>query len=302
VPDLVHSNGNDNHFVLETDENSQSLIRFGDGINGKRIQDTDKIICYYQIGKGTDGNLGSDMLVDFAKDKFPFIKKCWNPFNVTNGRDAEPIDEIIRKVPEAYKIKQLRAITLKDYEKIVEKISGVSKAAAKYMWTGSWRTVQIAIDPVGKTTLDRNLIKTITTSLDAIKLIGEDYEIRLPEYVPLEIHVLFCVQPEYWTEDVIKVVEAEFSDGYTLDGKIAFFNPDVWTFGQELRASQIIGRVQSVQGVDYVIDIQMNRWNQPTSGIPGIIKVKPNEIIKVKNNPSHLEEGFIDFKAKGGRQ
>ena len=46
----------------------------------------------------------------------------------------------------------------------------------------------------------------------------------------------------------------------------------------------------------------MNRWNQPTSNIPGIIKVRPNEIIKVKNNPSHLEEGFIDFKAKGGRQ
>jgi len=302
APDLVHSSENHNHFVLETDENNQSILRFGDGINGKRIQDTDEIVCYYQIGKGTDGNIGSDTLIDFDKKKFPFIKKCWNPFNVTNGRDAEPIEEIIRKVPEAYKIKQLRAVTLKDYEQIVEKIPGVSKAAAKYMWTGSWRTVQIAVDPIGKTTLDRNLVNRIAASLDATKLIGEDYEIRLPEYVPLEIHVSFCVHSDYWTEDVLKVVEAEFSDGYTHDGKVAFFNPDIWTFGQELRASQIIGRIQSVQGVDYVIDIQMNRWNQPTSGIPGIIKIRPNEVIKVKNNPSHMEEGFIDFKAKGGRQ
>ena len=110
MPDLVHSNGNDKHFVLETDENRQSILRFGNGINGKRIQDTDEIICYYQIGKGIDGNIGSDILIDFDKDKFPFIKKCWNPFNVTNGRDVEPIEEIIRKVPEAYKIRHFELL------------------------------------------------------------------------------------------------------------------------------------------------------------------------------------------------
>ena len=40
-------------------------------------------------------------------------------------------------------------MTLADYVRRAEEVPGVSRAVARYAWTGSWRTVRIVIDPVG---------------------------------------------------------------------------------------------------------------------------------------------------------
>jgi hypothetical protein len=170
------------------------------------------------------------------------------------------------------------------------------------MWTGSWRTVRVTIDPVGTTTLTPELREGVARYLDAVRLIGEDLEIRSPQFVPLDILVSLCIASDYWPEDVRFVLEQEFSDGYTSDGRMAFFHPDRWTFGQGLWASQIIGRAQSVEGVDYVIGVKMKRWNEATPGTPDLAEVRPNEILQVRNDPDHMERGFIKFDLKGGRQ
>ncbi|MEW6417499.1 MAG: baseplate J/gp47 family protein [Nitrospirota bacterium] len=306
VISLIHSDDSDeqgDHFIVETDEIGKSLIRFGNGINGKELPEGAVVHCTYQIGKGLDGNIGADKLINFDKTVFSEIEECWNPFDVTNGRAPEPVEEIIRRVPEAYRFRQLRAVTLKDYVDRAEELDEVSRASARYMWTGSWRTVQIAIDPVGTTELKDEVRKKIARHLDAVRLIGEDMEIRPPRFVPLKINVSLCIHPDYWPEDIKYVLEQEFSDGFTPDGRMGFFHPDLWTFGQELRTSQIIGRVQAVKGVDHVISVAMKRWGEVTSGEEGIIKVRPNEIIQVKNDRDHMEKGFIFFDdIKGGRQ
>jgi hypothetical protein len=305
VIDLIHSDDSDeqgDHFIVETDELRQSTIRFGNGTNGKQVPDGAEIYCFYQIGHGPDGNIGADKLTHFDNANFPEIEFCWNPFDVTNGRDRESREEFIRRIPEAYRLRQLRAITLKDYIDRAEELAEVSRASARYGWTGSWRSVRIAIDPVGTTELEDDLRRKIAGHLDAVRLIGDDLEIRPPRFIPLEIHVNLCIHPGYWPEDIREILEQEFSDGFTPDGRMAFFHPDRWTFGKALRASQIIGRVQSVKGVDHVTSLGMRRWNAVTPGTADIIEVRTNEIIQVKNNPDHLEEGFIFFNIKGGRQ
>lgn len=305
VISLIHSDNGDeqgDHFMVETDEEGKSLIRFGNGINGKKLPDGAVVYCSYQIGRGIDGNIGADKVVNFDRTAFPEIEECWNPFDVTDGRAPEPVAEIIRRVPETYRFRQLRAVNLKDYVDRAKELPKVSNAAARYAWTGSWRTVQITIDPAGTTVLDDELRKEIEGYLNAVRLIGEDLEIRPPRFVPLEIHVSLCLHPDYWPEDIKSILEQEFSDGYTPDGRMAFFHPDLWTFGQELRESQIIGRVQLIEGVDHVIAVTMKRWNEVTPGTAGVIEVRPNEIIQVKNDPDHREKGSIDFNVKGGRQ
>ena len=210
--------------------------------------------------------------------------------------------EIIRRVPEAFLARQLRAVTLEDYIKRAEEISEVSRAAACYQWTGSWRSVRITIDPAGTVELADALVNKIRRHLEAIRLIGEDLEIRPPVYVPLRIYLEICVRPDYWVEDVRFLLEQEFSDGYTPDGRRAFFHPDEWTFGQALHASQILGRVQAILGIDFVKTINLARWNETTPATLDVIEVKPNEIILVENNPDHMERGMITFDVKGGRR
>jgi hypothetical protein len=305
VINLIHSDDSaelGNHFMVETDEYLQSIIRFGNGINGKELPENSIVECSYQLGLGPVGNIGFDKLVNYDTNNFPRIVDCWNPFAVTNGRGPEPKTEIIRRAPEAYRFKQLRAVTLKDYVDRAEELQGVSKASARYIWTGSWRSVQIAIDPLGTTELTDELRKKLSKHLDAVRLIGEDLELRPPIFIPLEINMKLCIHQDYWVEDIRNLLEQTFSDGYSPDGEMAFFHPDRWTFGQELRASQIIGAVQKVQGVDHVLSLKMNRMNETKSKSIDVLSVRSNEIIQVKNDRDHREKGYIYFDIKGGRR
>jgi hypothetical protein len=323
VPNLIHSDASDengDHFVVETDEQGLSLIRFGNGTNGKRLPEGAVVACDFQFGAGLAGNIGLDKLVNFDRAAPAVISQvgispkttldatqgtlldCWNPFDVTDGRAPEPASEIIRRVPEAYRARQLRAVTLKDYVRRAQEVGGVSRAAASYAWTGSWRTVRITIDPAGTNTLSDALRRDVARYLEAVRLIGEDLEIRPPLFVPLDIRVALCADPGCWPEDLRFQLEQEFSASFTPDGRKGFFHPDSWTFGQPLYASQITGRIQKVEGVEHVISVTVKRWNAPTPPADEITRLRPNEIIQVLSDPDHLERGFIFFDIRGGRQ
>lgn len=312
---FIESDEDEVCFIVETDEEGQSSIRFGNGTNGKKLPENSEVWCHYQIGIGQEGNLGANTLtkIPFHQPKLLYIERCWNPRDVRNGRDPEPVEEIIRNVPEAYRERQLRAVTvneyLDDYEKRAQEHKKVAHARAAYRWMGSWRIVQINIDPIGTTELlEASLHKELLQHIETVKLIGDQIIIRPAQFVPLEINVTVCIHPDYWIEDVREQIEAEFSDGFTPDGRKAFFHPDCWTFGQPVRKSQLIARIQAINGVHHVIDtsdepISIKRWISPQARKDGQeLAIQPDEIILVKNDPSQVEKGFIYFDFEGGRQ
>ena len=83
---------------------------------------------------------------------------------MTDGLAPETANVIRRRVPEAYLYNQARAVTLADYVARALEVPGVSNAAAFYMWTGSWRTVRVVIDPEGTTTLSEPLARRCRTA------------------------------------------------------------------------------------------------------------------------------------------
>ncbi len=309
VESLVHSDDTPeqgDHFMVETDERRLSLLRFGNGTNGRVLPDGAVVRADYQIGGGTAGNVGAEQLVFAAPLTGPLagaIVRVWNPFDVTDGRDPEPPEKLRRNAPEAFRARQLRAVTLADYVRRAEEVAGVSRAAARYAWTGSWRTVRIAIDPVGSTTLDEDLRRRVAAHLEAVRLIGEDLELRPPRYVPLAIVVIVCARPEIWREDLRFVLEQELSDHYTADGRRGLFHPDEWTFGQALHRSLIEGRLQAVAGVEHVVAVAMTRFHDPTPGqpFPEMLEMAADEVVQLANDPDHLERGLLRLDIRGGR-
>jgi hypothetical protein len=300
VISLVDSEGTDLHFAVETDELGRSTLRFGTGVHGENLATS--ITCTYQTGTALTGNVGRDRIVRFATAANPKLAAVWNPFDVTSARAPEPRDEIVRNAPEAYRARQVRAITLADYVQRAEEVPGVARAAAAYAWTGSWRTVQVTIDPLGTDVLRPELRAAVARALEPVRLIGEDVEIRAPVFVPLRIVLTVCVEPDVWLDDMRSVLEQEYSDGYTPDGRPGFFHPDAWTFGQTLHASQILGRLERVPGIAFARALQLARWNAPTPGVRDRVSVAANEIIRAHNDPDHMELGSIVFELAGGRR
>jgi hypothetical protein len=296
---LVPFDDNEPGFVVETDEDERSLIRFGNGTYGQQLPDGAIVFARYQLGRGEDGNVGADQLV---RTSLAQVTAAWNPFDVTDGSAPEPPEQIVRNVPEAYRAVQERAITLADYVARAEALPGVQRAAASYAWTGSWRTVRLVIDPRGSDTIAPSLLKALQDQLNAVRLIGEDLEIRPPRFVPLTIVVRVCIAGDTWPDDVQAILAQEFSDTFTSDGRPGFFNPDAWTFGQPLYASEIEGRVQAVPGVEHVISVVVRRFDEDTPGRRDFTSVRFDEIVQVHNDPDHMELGSIDFVTVGGRQ
>ena len=63
VESLVHSDDSaeeGDHFVVETDERQRSVLRFGNGTNGRWLPDDAVVHCDYQVGGGAAGNVGAN--------------------------------------------------------------------------------------------------------------------------------------------------------------------------------------------------------------------------------------------------
>ncbi|MCE4555808.1 baseplate J/gp47 family protein [Roseateles cellulosilyticus] len=309
VESLVHSDDNaelGDQFIVETDERRHTVLRFGNGTNGQLLPEGAVIHAQYQTGTGVEGNIGSDQLI-FARgltgSLSGAIQRVWNPFDVSDGRAPETPDKIRRNAPEAYRSRQLRAVTLADYVRRAEEVDGVSRAVARYAWTGSWRTVRVTIDPAGTTAFDDALRQRVADHLESVRLIGEDLELRPPRFVPLDVRIVVCLAPEFWREDLRFILDQEFGTRYTSDGRRGFFHPDHWTFGQALHRSQLEGRLQQVPGVAHVVSITMKRFNAPTPGLPGMeaLEMAFDEVVLLANDPDHLERGLIRFELRGGR-
>ncbi|NML16832.1 putative baseplate assembly protein [Azohydromonas caseinilytica] len=311
--DLIESDGSGEHFVVECDEAQDARIRFGDGVNGAPLPPGAKLVCRYQSGQGEAGNVGCDTLVSASVP----VQRVWNPFDVRNGREPEPRESIVRRAPEAFRLRQRRAVTLDDYAAAARRIEGVAQARARHAWCGSWRAVQVVVDPVGGGEPGADLVARLAAALDALRLIGDDVEIRAPAYVPLDIRLALCAHPGYWVEDLRFALEAEFSDGHTPDGRAGFFHPDAWSFGQPLHASRLIGRALAVPGVERVLRVSMRRFNPGVGGglvtvelapdelpeqLDEVLPIGPFEILVVANDPDRLERGRIALDIRGGRR
>jgi len=59
---LYINNSSDEVFEVRFNENKRYEIKFGDDINGKRLQNTDRVLIYYLLSNGVDGEIGVSAL------------------------------------------------------------------------------------------------------------------------------------------------------------------------------------------------------------------------------------------------
>jgi len=311
--DLILSRDDEEHFIVEMHEDQTAQIRFGNGVNGRALPADALVAARYRTGQGMAGNVGADVLLNASAG----VLSVWNPFDVSDGREPEPVADLQRRAPEAFRRHQLRAVTLEDYAARAEEVPGVAHARARHAWSGSWRVVRLAIDPAGGGPLTPALRERVAAHLDAQRLIGDDLELRAAEYVPLDVRITVCAQSGYWIEDLRFELELAYSDEDLPGGGRGLFHPDLWTFGQPLYASQLIGRALAVTGVERVLKVSLRRFNPGSGGGISVIEIDLDkmpesnaqrldfgdfEILLVANDPDHLERGRLSFDIRGGRR
>jgi hypothetical protein len=301
-PDLLSSTGAQRHFVVEP-EATQVYLRFGDGAYGRLADEGASYTVRARVGSGPAGNVGQDAVAHVV-DGDPAVVAVSNPVPARGGRARASVEEIRRDAPVAFRAVQRRAVTEADYAAQVSAMPGVQRAAVRLVWTGSWHTVWITVDRLGGAPMDDAFEARVRAHLEPLRMAGHDLEVQGPEYVPLEVHLRVCVGREHFRADVKEALLEAFSAGRQPDGRLGFFHPDNFTFGQPVYLSQLHAAAARVAGVDGVVVEVFRRYRTESAEdaiAQGYLQVGPLQVARLDNDPSHPEHGILRVDVEGGR-
>lgn len=297
--DLLNTGPGSKYFVVETESDGISHIRFGNGIQGERPEAGVNFRVIYRIGNGKKGNIGAGVLAHIASNDpavlTNMITKIWNPLPARGGTEPESMEEVRQYAPEAFRT-QKRAVTNADYEYFAQKLEPeVQRAAATLRWTGSWRTVFLSIDRYNGLPIKQDFEDRLRYKLEPYRMAGFDLEVNGPLYVNLEIELKICVKPAYRFGDVKKELLEVLGNDLLPNGRRGVFHADNFTFGQSVFLSAIYAAAQTVAGVSSIVVTKLSRQGDKILTVPdsGEFKLGRREIARCDNDPSFPERGRI---------
>ena len=299
--DLLASDALAMDFVVEIEDDGTATLRFGDDTSGARPVASTSFSANYRIGNGVAGNIGVDGLAHVVSDN-PNIASIRNPLAARGGTNPETIEDVRQRAPSAFRTQQ-RAVTLEDYAAAAERYPQVQRAAASFRWTGSWRTVFIAVDRLGNLPVDPTFEAAMRQYLDQFRLAGYDIEIDNPRFVSLEIEMVVVVQPEHFRADVELALLAIFNNGTTADGARGVFHPDNFTFGQTVYVSPLYAAALRLAGISSAQITKFQRQGNPASdaSATGALTMGRLEIARLDNDPNFTEHGVFSLIMEGGK-
>jgi hypothetical protein len=298
--DLLSGGAFTQAFVAEIDNDGFAHLRFGDDSNGERPAEGTDFIARYRVGLPRAGNVGIDAIAHMVGGPAGILR-IGNPLPAFGFQLPEAVEEVRRYAPQAFRTQE-RAITADDYARAAERHPDVQRAAARFRWTGSWYTVFVSIDRKGGRPVDAAFALEMRQHLNLYRMAGYDLEVRPPSFVPLDIRLQVCVLPGYERSAVKRELLDLFSNRRLLDGRVGFFHPDQWTFGQPVYLSHLYERAMTVAGVDAVSIDTFKRWARAaaTELEDGVLTMGAQEIARLDNDRSLRENGLIDFTMDGG--
>ncbi len=301
--DLLASDPLAKEFVVEVEEDGFASLRFGDGQHGVRPQAGDTFSPAYRVGNGVRGNVGAETIVNIVSTESA-ISGVRNPLPASGGVDPETIEQVRQSAPSAFRTQE-RAVTPADYAEVAKRYPGIQQAAATFRWTGSWRTVFIAVDRLGGLEVDDDFKGKMRAHMERYRMAGQDLEIDKPLYVSLEIEMTVCAKADYFRSEVKAALLQVFSNRVLPDGTRGVFHPDNFSFGQTVYLSPLYAAAMKVEGVAAVkittFQRQASRDLKRLALKAGKLKLARLEIARLDNDPNFPEHGVLVLNVEDGK-
>ncbi|WP_426105204.1 putative baseplate assembly protein [Massilia sp. TSP1-1-2] len=302
--DLLGSDRFAQEFVVETEHDGSAHLRFGDRQFGMAPEPQARLLAHYRVGGGGEGNVGAESLTRIVSED-PVLRLAIvgvrNPLAAVGGVDPEPADAIKLLAPEAFRVQE-RAVTEDDYARVAERHPEVQRALARLRWTGSWYTMVVIVDRLGGKPLDAAFRAAMLEHLERFRLAGHDLDLAAPVFVALDIALLVCVAPGFFSAPVEKALYQALGAGRDANGQAGFFHPDHFTFGDPLSVSRLIAAAMQVSGVASIEVLRFQRWGKPADHEieNARIQAAPLEVLRLDNDPSFPENGHLMLTMCGG--
>lgn len=303
--DLLGSGPFSREFVVETENDGRSWLRFGDDRHGQRPSPGVALRAVYRVGNGVAGNVGADALAHVVTHDPAVLGRILhvrNPLPASGGTEPETMEHVRQTAPASFRDRR-RAVTAEDYARAAEEHPEVQRAQATLRWTGSWRTVFLTVDRVGGRDVDAEFEAAMRTHLEPFRMAGHDLEIDAPRYVPVELDIQVCVDGTHFRGDVERDLRAVMGRRVLPDGRRGLFHPDNFTFGQSVFLSPLYAAAQAIPGVRWARVLRFRRQDAPeTEAVDtGELPLNRLEVARMDDDPNHPERGSLRLRMEGGR-
>ena len=204
-------------FVTREDENNQTEVMFGDGINGARLSSgVDNVVASYRYGSGAQSPKAGSLNVIVQAQ--PNLKAIRNPVAASGGGDPDPPGQIRRYAPQSV-LAFGRAISADDYASIAAQAPGVSRARSYWAWNPEQQRALVTIyvgDDAAAAVSARAALKQAADP-------NRPVAVKPAVPVPVSLSLSLRVDPRYEADAVLAQVQA------------ALLDPETGLFGLSLR-------------------------------------------------------------------
>lgn len=250
--DLFNSNPDDAHYTLDP---ATGVVRFGDGTHGRMPPPGWGLIATtYRAGGGKVGNVAAE-----AIDAPPAgVDRVTNPRPATGGADAETIEDLVKRAPQAFRSGNGRAVTADDYQKLAEAVPGVGQATVLPLHHPDYPghdipgtlTVVIAPDAVPPPAeaepipprVTQELLDRVAVEMNGVRTVGTEVHVAPARYAKIVVGI------ELQPADGASAAQAEEGVKRAIE---AHLSPKGWAFGATFQPAQlyeVILRGRQVQG------------------------------------------------------
>ena len=264
VSTLKDSAADDHHYVVRMTETGRATIRFGDGVNGRRLPSgRNNIRVRYRVGSGPGGNLDEGSLVKPVKPH-PLVKDVLQPLPSAGGGGMEDAAALRNNAP-ATLLTLERAVSLSDFAHLAASQSSVWQARAhrRILHGGKAQSVAVVIVPVDGVRSE-SINDAVRAFLQKHALPGVQVTVDSFEPQLFDLEVTIRVRTGAFIADAVKrAVAAALEAQFRLKQR---------TLGQPLYLSEVYRVVEGIRGVENSICV--------------LNKAEKNQVIEAQNDRS----------------
>ena len=304
------------HYVLDR---AAGKVRFGDGLRGKIPPPGTRIAApRYVAGGGVDGNVSASAQWALAdddcdvglRDGFGRYRKGTlgdlvvdvTPTGpATGGADAESIDAAFDRLADDRRV-PYRAVSPADYEYVATHTPGLrfGRATAQVVTLDpvegceSQQAVRVVVVPYGTSddpTPSPGFLDAVTAHVERHRLLTDRVSVRGPTYVGVGVNATVRIAPDHSANgrtDAVRAALDAFLD--PLDG----FEGDGWPFGRPLYRSELYEEIESVPGVECVVDLGVRARNHRRIDADGTVHIDDTALLSPDEHDVTVEFGARD--------
>lgn len=214
------------------------------------------------------------------------------------GRKTESIDEALDRLRADMAV-SYRAVTLSDYGTIAESTPGLRFGRAKgFVDAGedptgcnrrpAVRVIVVPYSPHEKPVPSAGFLEAVKCHLERHRLLTDRVEVDPPTYVGIGVGVEIGILPGYAEAERIEAVDAKLRKFlHPLKG----FEGEGWPFGRPVYESEIYEAVESVDGIDCVLDVDLTASGPGARYREGSVEIGRSSLVYSEDHDVVIQTG-----------